>query len=226
MTAQTFARLFRCLGYEFANHDLCRQALTHRSFGSHNYERLEFLGDSILGMVVTTYLYDQAKRASEGELSRMRASLVKQVTLAEIARELNLGEHLIMGEGELKSGGFDRDSILADTLEALIGSIYLDSDLASAEACVHRWFADRLSETIHQTATKDAKTRLQELVQARRVSLPRYEVVEAIGPDHERLFVVACYCDLLSEPVLGEAGARRAAEQSAASKALEVLFDV
>ena len=226
MTAQTLARLFRCLGYEFANHDLCRQALTHRSFGSHNYERLEFLGDSILGMVVTTYLYDQAEHASEGELSRMRASLVKQMTLAEIARELNLGEHLIMGEGELKSGGFDRDSILADTLEALIGAIYLDSDLASADACVHRWFADRLSETIHQTATKDAKTRLQELVQARRVSLPRYEVVGAIGPDHERLFVVACYCDLLSEPVLGEAGARRAAEQSAASKALEILFDV
>ena len=223
MTAQTLARLFRCLGYEFTNHDLCLRALTHRSCGSNNYERLEFLGDSILGLVVTTFLFEQKPDASEGELSRMRASLVKQTTLAEIARELKLGDHLIMGEGELKSGGFDRDSILSDTLEALIGAIYLDADLALAHECIHRWFSTRLSATIEEIATKDAKTLLQELVQARHVSLPRYEVVESTGPDHERHFVVACHCDLLSEPVFGTAGARRAAEQSAASKALEAI---
>lgn len=223
MTAQTLSRLFRCLGYEFTNQELCQHALTHRSFGSRNNERMEFLGDSILGLVITTFLYEHKPDASEGELSRLRASLVRKRTLAKVARELTLGDHLIMGEGELKSGGFDRDSILADTLEALIGAIYLDTGLSSAHDCIHRWFEDRLSATVHHPAVKDAKTRLQELLQSRHASLPRYEVVEATGPDHERHFVVACHCDLLTEPVYGRANTRRAAEQSAASRALEAI---
>jgi ribonuclease III len=215
--------LLRGLGHEFQDRELLQQALTHRSVGGHNNERLEFLGDAILGFVIAEALFRHLPRAREGELSRMRASLVKRETLAEVARGLKLGDHLQLGSGELKSGGFRRDSTLADALEALFGAIYLDSDFATCRARILELFTPRLEALPSAAALKDPKTRLQEYLQGRRVSLPEYEVLETHGNEHDRRFLVLCRVAELDIQYEGSGNSRRRAEQAAAAGVLEKL---
>jgi ribonuclease-3 len=215
--------LSRGLGYEFRNPELLRQALTHRSAGGRNNERLEFLGDAILGFVIAEALYVHLPEASEGELSRMRASLVKRETLAEVARGLGLGDYLELGSGELKSGGFRRDSTLADALEAVFGAIYLDSDFPVCKARILHLFAVRLEALPSADALKDPKTRLQEYLQSRRITLPEYEVLESRGKDHSREFVVLCRVEALGILQRAHGSSRRRAEQEAAACVLEKI---
>ncbi len=217
------AAIQRALGHEFGDPLLLDVALTHRSAGSRNNERLEFLGDSIVNHIIAEALYQRFPRAREGDMSRMRASLVKGDTLAELARELQLGEHLLLGPGERKSGGFRRSSILADTLEALAGAILLDGGYDACKSCVLRWFDARLEQLSAGAADKDAKTRLQEYLQGRGNPLPEYDLVAVQGDDHDQQFSVACR---LSKPKLvaqGYGKSRRKAEQAAARDALERL---
>ena len=216
-------RLQRALGYQFADKSLLQLALTHRSIGGRNNERLEFLGDSIVNHIIAEALYRQFPDAREGDMSRMRASLVKGDTLAEVARELDLGEHLLLGPGERKSGGKRRGSILADGLEAVAGAILIDSDVAACRNCVLTWFRERLDLLSLDGADKDAKTLLQEYLQGRRSPLPEYELLGVVGEDHEQQFHVACR---IAKPVLvveGDGSSRRKAEQAAARTALARL---
>lgn len=216
-------RLCRQLTLEFRNIELLREALTHRSAGPRNNERLEFLGDAALGFVIARELFHRFPKAKEGELSRMRASLVNQASLAQLARRLNLSDWLILGPGELKSGGFRRDSILSDALEAIIGAIVEDQGI---EIC-HRWivqlFAGRFSQLEAGHWGKDAKTRLQEFLQGRGLPLPRYQLLSQSGPPHDQTFAVACYVEPLPQPFIGEGSTRKQAEQRAAAMALEQL---
>jgi ribonuclease-3 len=216
-------RLQRVLGYTFKDRELLALAMAHRSVGSHNNERLEFLGDSIVNHVIAEALYLKFPQVREGELSRMRASLVKGVTLAEMAAELGLGEYLRLGPGEKKSGGHRRGSILADAFEAVAGAILLDSDVESCRACLLRWFEPRLDGLDEALARKDAKTRLQEYLQGRHCSLPEYVLLNVSGEDHSQVFLVACKVN--KPPVLaqGKGSSRRQAEQSAAEAALAEL---
>jgi len=211
-------RLSNRLGHEFTRQELLTLALTHRSHGSRNNERLEFLGDSILGFTISAALFEKFPEGREGQMSRLRAQLVSGETLAKLARELELGECLRLGEGEMKSGGHRRASILADAVEAIIGAIYLDAGLEAARARVLAWFASRLQNLSLETA-KDPKTRLQEWLQARQKPLPEYTVVEVAGEEHSQQFVVECRVSGLKAPVRGTAGNRRAAEKAAASEA-------
>lgn len=215
--------LSRKLGYEFSDQQLLVIALSHRSVQGRNNERLEFLGDSILNFSSANYLYERFPHAKEGELSRLRASLVKGETLAGIARELKLGDFLNLGEGELKSGGYRRDSILADAVEAIIGAIYLDSGMEAANRCILRWFEERLSSLSLDSSYKDPKTKLQEWLQARKFDLPVYSIVETEGDAHCQTFTVHCAIELLSEPIVAEGSSRRKAEKLAAEKALHQL---
>lgn len=218
-------RLILRLGYRFTRPELLQLALTHRSVSaSNNNERLEFLGDSILNFVIGHFLFDRFPKEKEGNLSRLRASLVKEPTLAEVARDLALGDVLILGQGELKSGGFRRDSILADALEAILAAIYLDS--ASMEVCrdcLLRWFGGRLTSLSTDSIQKDAKTRLQEWLQARHLPLPSYEITATQGDAHNQYFHVICKVGQLSDAVPGKGGSRREAEQVAAAMALARL---
>ena len=216
-------KLQRSLGYTFANQDRLVQAVTHRSHGKRNNERLEFHGDSILSFVIADALYQRFTDANEGQLSRLRASLVKQQTLAEIARELELGNALIMGTGELKSGGFQRDSVLSDALEAIIGAIYLDASIEIAQERILHWFFDRLENMTTEQSHKDAKTKLQEFLQARQEPLPNYEIVKVSGPSHDQIFVVSCEVKCLVQSIEGIGNSRRIAEQNAAMSALKQL---
>jgi len=211
------------LGHQFGDPVLLQRALRHRSAGKDNNERLEFLGDAILGFIISSHLHQCFPQASEGELSRLRAALVQQATLADIARELQLGAHLILGAGELKSGGATRDSILADALEALICAIYLDAGMERCMDCVRTWFGVRLGEDRVIQPQKDAKTRLQELLQARRQPLPVYEVLEIKGKDHQQVFVIACNIPIIGESFCGSGHNRKVAEQMAAQAALDRL---
>jgi ribonuclease III len=215
--------LTRQLGYSFRDAQLLARALTHRSKGSANYERLEFLGDSILSFVIADALYDRFPRLSEGELTRLRASLVRRETLAGVARELNLGAHLELGGGELKSGGFDRNSILADALEALFGAIYKDSGLEAARTVVLELFRPVLERIDPDAILKDPKTQLQECLQRRALPTPSYEVLTVSGEPHQQHFVVECRVTGLAGPVRGEGTSRRHAEQAAAARACELL---
>lgn len=218
-------RLSKKLGYTFKNKDLLIQALTHRSAkGTHN-ERLEFLGDSILGFVIAEVLYQQFPSHDEGDLTRMRSSLVRGVTLAEIGRSFNLGEHLILGPGELKSGGHRRDSILEDAVEAIIGAVYLDSDNDTAKALVLSWFAERLEKIKPGNEQKDPKTRLQEYLQARKIALPLYEVIHTSGQSHNQQFTVRCTTSVINTEVITKGTSRRKAEQAAAQQVLALIFD-
>lgn len=217
------ARLQRRLGYEFRDPAHLQLALTHRSYGSQNNERLEFLGDSILNMVIAERLYQTFQSAREGQLSRLRARLVKGVTLAEIAREFELGEFLSLGSGELKSGGFRRESILADAVESIIGAIYLDSGFDRCREMILAWFDERLERLSLQDTQKDPKTRLQEFLQSRQHPLPQYEVVSVEGEAHAQLFRVECAVPELQTRTIGNGGSRRLAEQQAAREALRVL---
>jgi ribonuclease III len=210
------------LGYEFASPDLLQQALTHRSHSVTHNERLEFLGDSVLNCVVASLLYDKFARIDEGDLSRLRANLVKQQSLYEIAQRLELSPYLRLGEGELKSGGFRRPSILADTVEALFGAIFLDAGFETARRVIRKLYEPVLATVDPKTLGKDAKTLLQEYLQGRKIALPVYTVVATHGAAHSQEFEVECAVPKLSIQVLGAGGSRRAAEQAAAKKALEV----
>jgi len=215
-------RLEQRLGYRFNDASLLQKALTHRSAGSRNNERLEFLGDAILGCVIAGELYQQFPKASEGKLSRLRASLVRRESLAEIARVLEIGQHLQLGPGERKSGGHHRDSIMSDAVEALFGAIYLDSDFTTCRQCILGLFCTRLGELSETAVLKDPKTRLQELLQARRQPLPEYTVIDVSGEAHAQFFRVQCRVEGC-EPATGEGISRRQAEQDAAARILEQL---
>jgi len=217
------ARLQRALGYQFDDQALLSTALTHCSAAGKNNERLEFLGDSILNHIIAEALYQRFPSATEGEMSRMRASLVKGDTLAEVAMELRLGDDLRLGIGERKSGGHRRSSILADALEAVVGAILLDSDIDQCRRCVLTWFSPRLQNLSLGAADKDPKTRLQEYLQGRNNPLPEYELVSVQGDDHDQHFHVACRLNQPNLVVEGYGASRRKAEQNAATLALESL---
>ncbi len=221
---QPLARLCTKLDYDFNSAELLNTALTHRSVGSRNNERLEFLGDSILSFVISTELYRRFPEADEGSLSRLRASLVKGDTLAKIARSLELGDYLNLGSGELKSGGFRRESILADALEAIFGAVYLDSDIDRVWSLIMHLYGDMIeAKTSSAGNLKDPKTRLQELLQGRHRPLPSYSVVSMEGEAHAQTFVVRCDVDGLAEQAVGSGASRRRAEQAAAEQALKLL---
>lgn len=207
------------LGHPFADPQLLEQALTHRSAGRRNNERLEFLGDALLNLIVAEFVYEQYPKAAEGDMTRLRAALVNGSALAELAREAHLGDALVLGAGELKTGGFRRESILADTFEALIAAIYLDAGWEACRAVVRRLFASRVIEAEGKVA-KDPKTALQELLQANAMALPAYELVSTLGDDHEKLFEVSCMVDALQLRAAGRGCSRRAAEQAAAESLL------
>lgn len=213
------------IDYRFQSSALLEQALTHRSLGPGHYERLEFLGDSLLSMVIAEALYLQRPHDSEGDLSRLRSRLVRDVTLARVAGELGLGDHLRLGAGELKSGGFLRESILADAVEALIGAIYLDGGFESARRVVLELFAERMADLPDADSLKDPKSRLQELLQGRGHELPEYQVVGESGADHAKRFEVECRAGALADPVRAEAASRRKAEQMAAQLMFERLSE-
>jgi ribonuclease-3 len=217
-------RLMARLGYRFNDIELLALALTHRSVSRHrNYERLEFLGDAQLGQIISVALFERFPDAAEGQLTRMRASLVRGQTLALVARELGLGDYLVLGGGELKSGGFRRDSILADALEAIIGAILLDGGESPCRKVVLDWFDERLRIITPQSAQKDAKTRLQEWLQARKHELPAYEVLSVTGQAPKQTFEVACSLPDLSRQFTASGASRRRAEQQAAEQALDWL---
>ena len=213
----------RSFGHIFADPRLCRLALTHRSAGGDHNERLEFLGDSVLNCSVARLLYDAHPDADEGALSRLRATLVSGETLGKIAGDLDLGEHLRLGPGELKSGGFRRASILADALEAMVGAIFLDSGFDAAAAAVKRIIGTRLAQLPEAESLKDSKTRLQEALQARGLALPVYTLTGTSGDPHAQSFFVTCEVSAFAVTALGEGASRRRAEQMAARKALELL---
>lgn len=208
-------------GYTFKQQELLEQALTHRSFSrTANNERLEFFGDSILNLVISKYIYRQFPDADEGELSRIRASLVKQETLALVAMDMGLGAHIHLGGGELKSGGYRRASILADVLEAVIAAIYLDSDYQQTETVILKLFQNYLQNLPDAAELIDPKTRLQEILQARKLELPEYEVEQTRGKSHNQIFTVSCNIAMLDLKTSGSGSSRKKAEQQAATKML------
>lgn len=223
MRSPNLPALERKLRYAFTDYALMRQALTHRSFSSTNNERLEFLGDAILDALVARALYAAFPNLSEGELSRFRSRLVRQDALHEVALELDLGEYLWMGEGELKSGGFRRPSILADSFEALLGAIWLDGGYDVAEDLINRLFKERIASLDPKTQGKDNKSLLQEWLQAQRIDLPIYEVIDVAGDAHEQVFTVSCMVGKLAVSATGLGMSRRAAEQDAAEKVYQIL---
>lgn len=214
--------LSETLGYSFSDARLLRQALTHRSAPGDSNERLEFLGDAVLDIVISEALFHTLPDAPEGDLSRLRASLVRDTSLADIAVELAIGEHLVLGSGERKTGGHRRQSILADALEALFGAVYLDSDFATAAELIHRVFGDKLENLPHADDLRDPKTRLQEWLQARGAAPPDYELVNVTGKAHQQRFEVRCHVPD-QEPAPGEGRSRRSAEQQAARHMLTRL---
>ena len=221
------AILTRKLGYEFKDLSLPKLALTHRSFDSKkNYERLEFLGDALLGMIIGEALYYRYPSQNEGRLTRMRATLVRQETLVIIAQKLELSNYLILGIGERKGGGRNRASILADAVESLLGAIYLDSqDLAITRKCVLSWYGDLINDVNEQKVLKDAKSRLQEWLQSKQFDLPHYELMEIRGNAPYQIFVVRCHVNIINCPDITESGeSRRIAEQKAAELMINQLY--
>jgi ribonuclease III len=217
------AALCRQIGYRFEKPQLLQRALTHRSYSAAHNERLEFLGDSVLNCSVAKYLYDTYPELPEGDLSRLRSNLVNQQTLATLAQQLNLGEQLLLGEGERKSAGFRRPSILADALEALFGAVWLDADFATAEKVVLGLYVPFIAQTDLKTLGKDPKTLLQEYLQARKLTLPRYNVTEVKGEAHAQTFIVSCEIAQLGLNTQGEGASRRIAEQIAAERAYQQI---
>lgn len=211
------------LGHVFAQPKLLQRALTHRSYAPEHNERLEFLGDSVLGCVMANYLYNSYPQLSEGELSRLRSNLIKEDTLAALALQLDLGSYLKLGEGERKSGGFRRPSILADAMEALFGAALLDGGFAAAEKVVLGLFVPYLAKVDVQTLGKDAKTLLQEYLQGKHIPLPVYSVVATQGEAHAQSFEVECVIPSLKISTRGEGSSRRNAEQQAAQAAYQQL---
>lgn len=215
--------IFDQLDYRFKDSKLLELALTHRSAGGKNNERLEFLGDSILNFVIASELYERFPNASEGELSRQRAGLVKKETLAKLGVRFDIGSYLRLGSGEMKSGGFRRESILANAIEAIVGAIYLDGGYEQCRESLINWYEDWLSTDISVASRKDPKTQLQEILQAKQMPLPDYNVLSIEGEAHAQTFKVSCTIALLEKPTEGIGHSRRKAEQNAAKTALERL---
>jgi len=221
--ANQTGRLETALGHRFGNAELLRQALTHRSHSSPHNERLEFLGDAVLNCVVASLLYQRFASLREGDLSRQRANLVRQEALAQVAQSLALGDHLRLGEGELKSGGYQRPSILADALEAIIGAIYIDAGFDAVRGVIERLLQPLVEQLDPRDSGKDPKTALQELLQAQRQPLPHYALLATRGEAHAQEFEIECAIPSLSIRALGGGSSRRAAEQAAAREALRLL---
>jgi len=221
--ASSAKQLQERLQYTFSDQQLLVLALSHRSRGSQNNERLEFLGDAVLGLTISNFLYRRFSHASEGDLSRIRSQIVRAESLAEIARSLELGPELLLGQGEMKSGGQRRDSILGDTVEALIGAIYLDGGILPAERCILSWFSEQLNAVALDVPVKDPKTALQEWLQGRGRALPEYQLVKTEGEDHSRLYTMSCIIDELKSAATATASSRRRAEQLVAEKILKEL---
>ena len=215
--------LSKNIGYEFSELSLLERALTHRSKNKNNYERLEFLGDSILSFVISDWLYRSFDNLGEGKLSRMRASVVCKESLAEVARSLNLSDYLILGEGEMKSGGFNRDSILSDAIEGIIGAIYIDSGFEQSKAFILRFFQKQLEQLEPEVVYKDSKSQLQEVLQKRGLDLPMYSVVETTGEQHQQCFRVQCEIKALEKVFYSKGSNRKEAEQKAAAQAVEAI---
>ena len=212
------------LEYQFKQSDLLEQALTHRSYSQNkNNERLEFLGDSVLNLVISQHIYQREPGADEGDLSRIRSSLVNQEALARVARDIDLGDFIYLGGGELKSGGFRRSSILSDTLEAIIGAIYLDSGFEQARDTILLLYRSYLRTLPDTDTLKDAKTRLQEYLQSKQLDLPEYTVIKTIGKSHDQVFTVSCRVASLKLQSSGTGSSRKKAEQNAAKKTLDQL---
>lgn len=215
--------LVKHIDYPFNNPALLMQALTHRSFSGNNNERLEFLGDGALNFIVANQLYQRFPRLAEGDLSRLRATLVKESTLSEIALSLNIGDALKLGEGELKSAGWRRPSILADALEAIVGAVYVDGGYPAAEALVLKLFEEKLAIIDPKIIDKDAKSQLQEYLQGKKIELPDYKVVSIDGEAHAQTFKMECVIEKMNITTVGEGTSRRIAEQQAAQLALEAI---
>jgi len=223
VTSKASTWLAKSLSYEFNDANLLQQALTHRSCPGENNERLEFLGDAVLGFVISEVVYCSHPNAPEGDLSKLRASLVKDTSLGELAMAIGLGEHLILGGGERKSGGHRRESILADALEALFGAVYLDAGFDAAAAVITQAFADRLSDLPSVEDLRDPKTRLQEWLQGQAFGLPEYELVKVSGKAHRQQFDVSCSIKDGAKVSTGSGTTRRNAEQEAARRMLVVV---
>ncbi|MEC7875200.1 MAG: ribonuclease III [Pseudomonadota bacterium] len=211
------------INYTFNNKNLLNIALTHRSLGDKNNERLEYLGDAILGFVIAEYIYNKFSHSAEGELTRLRASLVKKEKLAEIARDISLEKEVKLGSGELKSGGWQRDSILANTLEALIGAIYLDSDIKKCRSFILTIYHKHLEIIDPENIRKDPKSRLQEYLQSRKKPTPIYEVINEKGSSHKPEFTISCKVDLLDDLIIATGSSKQKAEQAVATKILNKL---
>ncbi len=218
-------RLSKALGYVFRDPVLLETALTHRSAASENYERLEFLGDAVLEYVISHELFHRYPHCKEGDLSRLRASLVKGETLAEMAQYLAVGDYLKLGPGELKSGGFRRTSILADSMEAIFGAISLDGGFEAARSVILRLYQPCFDSLPELDKLKDPKTRLQEFLQSRKMPLPSYQIVGEEGSKHARVYVVQCEISALPNRVEGKGSSRRKAEQAAAEEAFRILIE-
>ena len=218
-------KLARKLGLTFKQPILVKRALTHRSANADNNERLEFLGDSVLGFVIAERLYQKFTEADEGVLSRLRATLVNQTALANIARKLNLGDYLILGSGELKSGGYRRDSILSDAMEALIGALLIDQGMDACRVWILELFSEQIDGLSMRDWKKDPKTRLQESMQARGLDLPAYSLKSVVGQPHDQSFVVECRVSLTEETCEGRGSSRKRAEQESAEKMLAKLTE-
>jgi ribonuclease-3 len=227
MTIDSIAisKLTERLGYQFKKPGLLEQALTHRSFAPNNNERLEFLGDSALNFIVAHQLFQRFSKLPEGDLSRLRAQLVKESTLSEIALALELGDALKLGEGELKSAGWRRPSILADALEAIIGAVYLDGGFTSVESLILKLYQEKLENIDPKLIDKDPKSQLQEYLQGKKIDLPDYKVVSIKGEAHAQIFKIECVIEKFAISTLGEGTSRRIAEQQAAQLALEKIKD-
>ncbi|MFQ3263813.1 MAG: ribonuclease-3 [Polaribacter sp.] len=221
--ASNLEQLQRRLGYVFDDPELLTLALSHRSFTGPNNERMEFLGDAVLGLVVTDYLYREFSDAREGELSRMRSHIVRGESLAEVAKKLELGADILLGPGEMKSGGHRRDSILGDTVEALLGAVYLDQGIEAARDRIYDWFKSLFESALEVKPLKDSKTTLQEWLQQRGKSLPDYKLVDTGGEAHSRLFTVSCKIGAVTQEKTATASSRRRAEQMVAEQLLTEL---
>jgi ribonuclease-3 len=219
----THASLCKQLGYRFAQPQLLQRALTHRSYSAAHNERLEFLGDSVLNCTIAKYLFENYPDSPEGDLSRLRSNLVNQQTLAILAQQLNLGEHLLLGDGERKTAGARRPSILADGLEAVFGAVVLDKDFSAAEKVILGLYVPFIENADLQSLGKDAKTLLQEYLQSRKLALPQYSVIEIKGEAHAQTFVVSCEVAQLKLSTRGEGASRRIAEQIAAERAYQQI---
>ena len=216
-------KLQKNLSYQFSDIELLNKALTHRSVSKQNNERLEFLGDSVLGSIISEELYSRHSNIDEGQLSRLRSHLVRGNTLANLAKKLNISENLRLGQGELKSGGFRRESILADTFEAILGAIFLDSDYLTVKKVVLNLFSDLLNEVKSEESLKDFKTQLQEMLQKKGYDLPKYELLQTKGKDHNAVFYVICHVEELKIKVEKNAKSIKRAEQACAQSILEEI---